>query len=55
MSGDASYDHRLYYTVVSHSDITLRSPISIHVRKDIPFYLNESMKYPSVREWCFIV
>ena len=38
----AGYEHRLYYTVVSHSPhITLRWPISIHVRKDIPFYLND--------------
>ena len=35
------YNHRLYYTVVSHSRITLRWPISIHVRKVIPFYLND--------------
>ena len=34
------YYHRLYYTVVSHSRITLRWPISIHVQKVIPFYLN---------------
>ena len=33
-------NHRLYYTVVSHSDITLRWPISIHVRKVIPFYFD---------------
>ena len=29
--------HRFYYTVVSHSHITLTS----HVRKVIPFYLND--------------
>ena len=31
---------RLYYTVVSHSHIISRWPISIHVQKVIPFYLN---------------
>ena len=34
-------DHRLYYTVVSHSHMTLRCPISIHVQKVIPFDLND--------------
>ena len=32
----AAWMHRFYYTVVSHSDITLRWPISIHVQKVIP-------------------
>ena len=39
--GPMYHYHRLYYTVVSHSDITLRWPISIHARKVIPFYLND--------------